>query len=144
MTAAIKFLKINKKERWLFIEALYWSGISTLVIHTLPFRWYVSWLGKPAKEAPLQSIEGKDEIIRLVQKALKRAKKYVWWKNKCFAQAVAAKKMLRKRGIFTTLYLGLNTKEQNKIDAHAWISLGNIIIIGNLPDKEWKKIAIFS
>ena len=55
--------------------------------------------------------------------------KYTLWESLCLVQALTVQKMLKKRNISTTIYLGVN-KLNNEMKAHAWIRCGKMYITG--------------
>ena len=64
----------------------------------------------------------------------------------CYSQAVAAKWMLNRRGLASTLYFGVwsGAEPKHSIDAHAWIAVENRIIVGGAESKSCQVIAAFS
>lgn len=51
------------------------------------------------------------------------------WESKCLVQAWTAMTLLKKKGIPTTMYLGVG-KENEKMIAHAWIRCGRMYVTG--------------
>ena len=51
------------------------------------------------------------------------------WESKCLVRALTAQKMLSKRNIHSTLYLGCARKE-GKMVAHAWLRVGKLYVTG--------------
>ena len=47
----------------------------------------------------------------------------------CLPQAIAAHQMLKRRGIPSTLLLGV-AHEDSKMIAHAWVTVGDLIVTG--------------
>ncbi|MBN2862793.1 MAG: lasso peptide biosynthesis B2 protein [Bacteroidales bacterium] len=58
------------------------------------------------------------------------------WHSTCLVKALAAHKMLEKRGIISTVHLGVKKSTNNDLEAHAWLSVDGSVIIGgeNLDD----------
>ena len=52
------------------------------------------------------------------------------WECKCLVQAIAGKKMLQRRRIGSTLYLGVAKEGENALVAHAWLRSGSMILTG--------------
>jgi hypothetical protein len=65
-----------------------------------------------------------------VSRAVQRAARNLPWECQCLVQAVAGKAMLRRRGLPSTLYLGVAKDEDAKLCAHAWLRCGNVILTG--------------
>lgn len=51
-------------------------------------------------------------------------------KDKCLVRALTAQKLLSKKKIKTTLYLGCRPDENGNIDAHAWLRCGEVYVTG--------------
>ncbi|MNR36049.1 hypothetical protein D3C85_1539370 [compost metagenome] len=56
--------------------------------------------------------------------------KYTIWDSKCLVRAIAAMKMLHRRQIDSTLYLGTTRDESKKMIAHAWLRSGRYYVTG--------------
>ena len=56
--------------------------------------------------------------------------KYTFWESQCLVKAIAAMKMLERRNIESTLYLGTARDESGKMIAHAWLRSGPFYITG--------------
>lgn len=56
--------------------------------------------------------------------------KYTPWKSKCLVRALAGMKMLERRGIGSTLYLGTSKDEKGSLIAHAWLRSGPYYVSG--------------
>ncbi len=52
------------------------------------------------------------------------------WTSKCLDQALAAKIMLARRGIGTTVYFGVRKNERGELAAHAWLRSGSVYVTG--------------
>lgn len=58
------------------------------------------------------------------------------WKSTCLVKALAAHKMLKRRNISSRIHFGVKKSSDNDFEAHAWLSVGDKVIIGgeNLED----------
>lgn len=54
---------------------------------------------------------------------------------KCLPQAMCGKWMLSRRGVATTLHLGLRKGPEADLLAHAWLSLNGRTIVGGTAEK---------
>ncbi len=52
------------------------------------------------------------------------------WQSKCLDQAIAAHQMLRRRGVPSTLYLGVAKEGDSALSAHAWVRCGRLLVVG--------------
>ena len=51
------------------------------------------------------------------------------WESKCLVRALTAQKLLKQKGIGSTLYLGCGYAE-DKMVAHAWLRCGELYVTG--------------
>ena len=102
----------------------------------MPFKKIAPFIGKLLTTAEINPdhTETIKDVFPL-QKAIARGCRYSFWKTKCFEQALAAKMMLKRRGLPFVLYFGVLKDEKTvKINAHAWVSYSGTIICGNMPN----------
>lgn len=121
-----KFFAVSTEEKLLFFRAIFWLITAKIFLKYIVLR-------KNKNEKYEQSLSSEQvQIIREVIIAVKRASYRMLWKNKCLAEAIAAKYMLKSWHIPTTLYLGLRKHEsdQSGLIAHAWLKHGEFVIIG--------------
>ncbi len=52
------------------------------------------------------------------------------WTSTCLIKAVAADKMLQKRGIRSQLHFGVIKGKGKTLEAHAWLSVEGAVIVG--------------
>ena len=157
MEKVARFFRLPAFERRLFIEALFWCGLARLVILLLPFRIYARLMGKPHAE-----LKEKDESsetnktleaatrssLEEIGRAVRRAGRHAPWKTRksrktrCLVEAIAAKRMLKRRKINCRIYLGV-ARENDRMIAHAWLQSGNIILTGNKNLNTFTVVSIF-
>jgi hypothetical protein len=126
-----RFVGLARAERRLFLEAVIWLGLFRAVLVSVPFRGIAPHLGAHMAETPSgEEMPEKQRLAKEVARAVSRADRHVPWEAKCLVQAMAGKKMLKRRGIETTLYLGLAKNEEAGLQAHAWLRCGDKILLG--------------
>jgi hypothetical protein len=140
----IKFFAIPAFERRFFLESISDSFVAFLLVTFIPIRKFEKKLGKRWEESTLDSKPMDFFQIKQVMVAIRRCKKYVPWPMRCFAEAITAKKMLDRRGISSTLYLGLSKKDDRQLIAHAWLRSGNIIVTGGNHIQHYTTVMFFS
>lgn len=73
---------------------------------------------------------GHDNIAREVQWSIARVAPWLTRpRHACLAQAIAASRMLSRRGIHWTLTIGVG-RQSAGLNAHAWLRCGNRIVTG--------------
>ena len=114
----------------LIIEALVRLTAAAIRINCVPFRLLAPNLGGVRKESPASISDATEHSVRQITRALSVASSRLPFDCSCLAQAVAAKAMLRRRGIASTLYLGVNPQSVDALWAHAWLRCGPILVTG--------------
>ena len=130
--------------RRLIGEALIALLIARVAMAILPFRRIAAWLGTPGAES---SATASAEEIRTAQEvgwAVDAVARRVPWDGRCFAQALAATWMLRRRGLEGTVSFGASQGEFTGFDAHAWLRLGSFMVTGGPGHQRFKTFTTFS
>lgn len=137
------FLGTNSYNKLLLIEAAYLTCIARIATFLLPFKRYNKHIGSYKEETPYE-IDAKDySTIKGVAWAVNTISKYTPWQCKCLVQAIAAQRMLKKRKIYSTLYLGVNKNSGNEMKAHAWLRCGHVFVTGGYIKSEFREVARF-
>ena len=138
------FRKLNFQDKLLFFKAFIITGIVRIAILNIKFDKLKSRLGKNNHESSKEIDVECYSYIDIVKKAVLRAAKYTPWQSKCLVQAVTVQYLLKKENIPSTIYLGVNKDKCNKMQAHAWIRCGEIIVTGGEISNDFKVVAKFS
>ncbi len=69
--------------------------------------------------------------------------RYTFWESMCLVQAIAALKMLERRGVASTLYLGTSRGASGEMLAHAWLRSGPIYLTGFEQMRKFTVVALF-
>jgi hypothetical protein len=117
--------------RLLLLEAFCYLLYARLLM-LVPFRLVAPRLGKAWQEtskepSPHSQPEG---IAREISSAIHLMSRYTPWASKCMVRAMASLKMLDRRGIESTLYLGTARGRQGELEAHAWLRCGAYVVTG--------------
>ena len=139
-----RFVRINWRDKILFFQAFFLSGIARIAILFIPFKVVKRFLGTPKKES---SYEIKIEEYRRVKRvawAVNQASKYTPWESKCLVKAITAQRMLKTYKTYSTIYLGVNKNEKNNMQAHAWLRSGSVFVTGGYEKDNFKEVAKFS
>jgi hypothetical protein len=144
MSRVHKFWTRSQDERALFLEAAFWLGLARLAILVLPFRWIAPLLGRNKGESPQKAGTAAVELLDRIAWAVAAASRNVPWECRCLAQAMAGKVMLRRRGVSSTLYLGVARGGEPGIQAHAWLRCGKRILTGRQGMAGFSVIASFA
>ena len=134
------FLTSDVQMKNLLIEAyilLAWAR----VLKAIPFRRVSPLLGSKMSETSFEMDHANIKLVKQISHAIHIMSKYTFWESKCLIKAIACMKMLERRQIDSTLYLGTAKDENGKMIAHAWVRSGPLYLTGA---KEMKKFVVVS
>lgn len=120
-------------------EAIAYLALARLAVIVLPFRVLAPRLGVHRAETPPGTVL--DPESRRVAWAVAAAASRTRWRSDCLEQAIAAKAMLRRRGIANTLYLGM---AGDPVAAHAWLRVGDLNVTGGRDVAHYAVVASFA
>ncbi|CAM3962203.1 lasso peptide biosynthesis B2 protein [Lederbergia lenta] len=130
LISKLKFvLTLHPKTIFLFIEAFLFLGWAR-ILKKMPFAKVAPSLGDHMHETSLRYMEQNNERVKNISHAIHIMSKYTPWESQCLVKAIAGMKMLERRGIDSTLYLGTARDEDGKMIAHAWLRSGPYYISG--------------
>lgn len=137
-----KICQLPWHRRWLLVEAVCLLGLTRALSFWLPFRFLAPYLGNVQQKSCTQATPAQQALIDQVGWAVRGASRHTPWTSNCMAQAMTGKWMLRRRGIPSTLYLGVH-KVNERLAAHAWLQAGNWIMTGGEDLERYREIACF-
>lgn len=111
-------------------EAL-WRLLLARIRLLLPFARTAPQLGLQSQETAAVTQAGDAPRIQRITRAIRVAGKLTPWKSTCMVRAVAGLRMLEKRGIDSTLYMGVAKDKQGRMIAHAWLRSGPYYVSGD-------------
>jgi hypothetical protein len=119
------FLALDTADRWATIEALCDLAVAQFRVRMVPPRRWRSRFGSVATADNLQEL-GRDQLgpVRRVRLAIVRAARNLPTDPNCLPQALAARRMLERRGIDSSLFLGTQRDEAGVARFHAWLKVG--------------------
>jgi hypothetical protein len=123
-----KLRSLNGEDRVALIPATLRLLTVRVALRILPFRTVLRWAERPVKEdqSPRHLAPGTLRRIR----ALERAGHGLFPKNPCLTQALAAHRLLRKKGQPSELRIGVRRTTERLLEAHAWVENRGEILIG--------------
>ena len=127
-----KLYRCSWADRGLLLEAACWLALARLAVLTIPFKRIAPHLGTTGAHSAEQVAPETAAAARRVGWAVRAVARRTPWDSNCLAQAIAAKRMLRRRRIPSTLYLGVArpVPEAGGLSAHAWLRCGAEILTG--------------
>jgi hypothetical protein len=137
-----KFFFSPAVSRTVLLEAFLYLGWAR-ILKAMPFERIAPLLGTPGHETSRQTHPGDMPAIRQVSRAVGIASRHTWWESQCLVRAIAAKKMLERRNIGSTLYLGTARDEAGRLIAHAWLRSGSCYLTGADQMDRFTTVAVF-
>lgn len=109
------------------------------VLKIFPFSRISPFLGNQMSETSFEIDAANIKIVKQISHAIHIMSKYTFWESKCLVMAIASMKMLERRQIDSTLYLGTAKDENGEMIAHAWLRSGPFYVTGI---EEMKKFVV--
>lgn len=134
------------RSRWLMLDVLF-----TLCWFSLYVRWRsfqqlsARWQGQ-GMETPQDIDPAHQATAREVEWLIDAASRRLPFEATCLMQASAAKSILARRGIASTIYFGVapSRDDGRAVNAHAWLRCGARIITGRAQARECRALTWFS
>lgn len=122
------------------------SGVIRAALLLLPFRWLSRYLGDYRQNRqffPAASLQ-QQLLGQRIGRIVLLTSRYTPWESKCLVQAILAKTLLACYGIPYSLYLGVKRNQGGgAMVAHAWVQVGDRVIIGREGYKTYAIIGSF-
>ena len=144
MNRISRFLRCPSPDRRLLLEALALLCWARFLIRVVPFRRIAPHLGSAMTESPVEVSEEERRLAFRIAWAVQAVARNVPLGFVCLPQAIAAKWMLRRRRLPSTLYLGLQRDDELKLTAHAWLRVGNTILTGRAESLNHTVVAMYA
>jgi hypothetical protein len=128
----------------LLAEAVALLALSRLQVRTVKFERIASRLGKMHAECfegvPAEAMA----LAWQISWAVNAAARHTWWTSNCLPRALAGQRMLARRGLPATVYLGAARDEPETMIAHAWLRCGDGLLTGGPGHRRYTVVATFA
>lgn len=121
------FLNLTCAEKQLFFEALWWQYYTRLLLVFIPFRRIIKLYPSPKLYAPCSMPHAL--CLDRIKAATAQANLLAFWENRCLVQSLAARRMLSRRGIPSTLHFGMVQNPEGQPTAHAWLTVADFEVV---------------
>jgi Transglutaminase-like superfamily len=119
-------------------EATVMLALAKLAVRLAPASRIIAW----AKRPPRRIWRFHMGEVGWVRWSIETIGPKPWMQAACLPRALAAQAMLRRRGIASQLCLGV-ARENETLSAHAWLELGQAIIVGGDQAPLFSKLVEF-
>lgn len=137
------FLSLNKEVKTILPET-YIHLARARVAKTVPFSKLAPSLGLHMDETTFETNPSDKRALAKVSQAVNLMSRYTIWESQCLVKAIAAMRMLEKRKIESTLYLGTGKDEAGMLVAHAWLRSGPYYITGSEGMEKYTVVGKFA
>lgn len=127
-TSLFRFLK-NNDDKKLTLAVWYLAGYYRAEMLFVPAEKLEKKWGVKGEESPMEAKRFDYWYAAKIAREIGRITYKTPWESKCLVQAQTARYLMHRKGIPTTLYLGVGYDE-GKMVAHAWIRVGQFYITG--------------
>jgi hypothetical protein len=114
-------------DRALAVESLAMLAAARVLVKATPQHRLVSRIGgsrianaEVPGTASSNAFAASKSVSSRVGASVEHVARFTWWRSMCLEKALAGKWMLRRRGIASTMYVGMARKGSEFI-AHAWL-----------------------
>lgn len=144
MVTKIKiFLSYDMRTKLLLLEAVFFLGWAR-ILKKFSFEKTAKSLGLHIGESSFSRVGLDVKVLKNVSNSVHIMERYTIWESKCLVKAIAAMKMLERRKIESTLYLGTGKDENGRLVAHAWLRSGPYYITGADGMEKYTVIGMFA
>jgi hypothetical protein len=127
----------------LLAEALLWLTIARLLLSMLPFRQVAALLGLEESRRPCPIRPVDPATLEAVGWAISVLARRLPWSSTCLVRALAGARLLCRREVPITLHLGARAAGNSTLLAHAWLSAGGWILLGERDAVGCRLLATF-
>ena len=144
-----RFVQIGGRRRALLIEAVLWLAAARIALIAIPFPVLARRLGQfvppsdPRVNEAMRRHAREAECAAEIGWAVTRAARYVPFKAVCLPQAMAARVMLKRRGVASVMHFGAAKGAEKPLDTHAWLDAAGVEVTGYPIAAGFSEIACF-
>jgi hypothetical protein len=131
-------MKITTMRRAYLREAAVMLILAKLAVRFVRPARIFAWASRPPRHVRRFAVDEVSWVSWAVESLGARP----WMNALCLPCALSAHAMLRRRGIASRLCLGV-ARERGRLDAHAWLEVGNDKIVGGGEAKGFTRMAEF-
>lgn len=111
-------------------EAAAWLLGAWLALRLVPFR-HVAGALRPRVGHPVPKGPERQKVIGQVCRTVRAVARRSPIPMVCFPRAIAAQRMLARRGVAATLPFGVGRNENGDLHAHVWVVVDRRTVLGN-------------
>jgi hypothetical protein len=134
-----RFRRLGRERQSLLLEAICELALASASVAFLPFRRAIV-----RGSIPLSTARRRPATSETVVWAVEAAARRMPWRTVCIEQGLTAQRMLRRRGIDARLHYGArNDHSAGKLEAHVWVTVDHVAVIGESEARRFAEIAAY-
>ncbi|KIL49377.1 lasso peptide biosynthesis B2 protein [Jeotgalibacillus soli] len=137
------FFRMDMTTKWLLVEAYFYLAWARY-LKVKSFSKVAPALGEKMAETTYSHNSANIKKIKNISNAIRIMSRYTFWESECLVKAMAGMKMLEKRQIESTLYLGTAKEKSGEFVAHAWLRSGSFYVSGSEGMERFTVVAKFA
>jgi hypothetical protein len=136
----------DQEFRGLVFKALFYALQVRFMMLFVKYKRYEKRLGVRGRKDDSVITAEQMKVVMKVKSAVIGVSKYTPWESKCMVQAVAAKWLLEKYNIPSTIYFGImkDPQKNSELKAHAWLIVGEYVMTGREGHRAFKVVNYYS
>jgi len=145
-----RFAQVGNRRRALVVEAVVCLWLARLGLIFVPFPKLARRLGTFVPPSDPRALPARaasaPEHARIAQEigwAVTRSARYLPFSAVCLPQAMAARVMLKRRGVASVMHFGAAKGAGKPLDAHAWLDAAGVEVTGYPVANKFAEIACF-
>jgi hypothetical protein len=123
----LPYRNLTLSEVLLIPEAFYQLNYAWIKVQFFPSKKYIDKIDP--NDSSHKTVREKS-TAKLISSVINGLAKRTPWTSTCLIKAIAAKRMLKKRGINHHLHFGVLKTGEKFLEAHAWLSVDGEVIVG--------------
>lgn len=140
------FLNKPLQAKWLVLDAACTLVWFALFVRLMPFQRLSAKWGSQGQVARTDITTDQQQQAREIEWLIEALSRRMPFQATCLMQAATAKSMLKRRGVPSTVYIGVAPRRDDgrNVNAHAWLQCGERIITGRAEARNFRAMTWFS
>ena len=126
-SALAKFRRLESRDKRMVLQAALALAVARLKLWRFSFQ----QLSEQLEDVHPGATDIADpEFLSRLSYAIGAAAGHVPWRSDCFPQCIAARALLTKEGLSSTIHLGVERVGETDLEGHAWLTCGEFVVTG--------------
>lgn len=128
----------------LLVETGVTLALARLAVVCVSFERLSPALGAHGEQTPAVVNPDTADALARIGWAIGAVARRTPWRSKCLEQAITAQALLKRRGLESTLYLGIARDETGDAAPHAWLRSGAVHVTGGAHVDHYAVVASYA